>query len=290
MPGRWRLLVALFGDVKEIPFHAAYIVFSLIAALGDVVAGAAILAASALGHAAVSAPCRRSWSTAIRSRRTCRSWRSGWRRSPVRLRPNRLGGGRDGAGGARSLSGRVPDADPVVMCGCCGRKGDTAWRWPLHLRQSQRSCRRADLRALLPRAPCRLPCSPVTSRTTDFQALAHKLRSAAALAIHSWFIVCPLLVPGAAILAWRNRRDRNTQFLLAWIGLFFAGAVVVFFAGSARYLLPWPRPWRCWPRACVRVGSPSGFALQMALERRPRHGELRSTGPPIARSRRLSRV
>src|SRR5260370_24906628 len=41
---------------------------------------------------------------------------------------------------------------------------------------------------------------------------------------------------GTGILIWcaRNWRD----FLAQWVLIFFAGALVVFFAGSARYLLP----------------------------------------------------
>jgi hypothetical protein len=78
--------------------------------------------------------------------------------------------------------------------------------------------------------------------TYGFQQLQKKLASALMLFIHSWFLVFPALVPGALLLAWRKRRDRETQFLLAWIALFFAGAVVVFFAGSARYLLPMAAP------------------------------------------------
>ncbi|HXB66637.1 MAG TPA: hypothetical protein VNY05_00220 [Candidatus Acidoferrales bacterium] len=79
-------------------------------------------------------------------------------------------------------------------------------------------------------------------QTYGFQAIQRKLDSALMLAIHSWFIIFPSLVPAAAVLAWRKRHDPETQFLLAWIGLFFAGAVVVFFAGSARYLLPMAAP------------------------------------------------
>src|SRR6266545_4460533 len=70
-----------------------------------------------------------------------------------------------------------------------------------------------------------------------FQALEAKFRNALALFIHTWFIVFPLLAAAAALPAWRRRREPETLFLLAWIGLFLAGAVVVFFSGSARYLL-----------------------------------------------------
>jgi hypothetical protein len=95
------------------------------------------------------------------------------------------------------------------------------------------------------------------------QALAQKLKSAIALSGHLGWIVFPALWPppliaipaaigaafydlnplfwgsvavGVGILNWcaRNWRD----FLAQWVLIFFAGALVVFFAGSARYLLP----------------------------------------------------
>ena len=49
-------------------------------------------------------------------------------------------------------------------------------------------------------------------------------------------------MPGVLLLAWRKRRDARTQFLIAWIVLFFGASLVVFFAGSARYLLPMVAP------------------------------------------------
>ena len=91
-------------------------------------------------------------------------------------------------------------------------------------------------------------CWRDTFSSYGFQALFRKLRNAEALFIHSWFIVFPALVPGAVLLAWRKRREPETQFLLAWIAIFFAGALVVFFAGSARYLLPMAAPGVFWPR------------------------------------------
>ena len=78
--------------------------------------------------------------------------------------------------------------------------------------------------------------------TYAFQAIQHKLQNALMLFIHSWWIVFPALVPGAAVFAWRRRREPETLFLLAWIGIFFAGALVIFFSGSARYLLPMAAP------------------------------------------------
>jgi hypothetical protein len=74
------------------------------------------------------------------------------------------------------------------------------------------------------------------------QALEAKLRNAIALTGHACFLVFPALVPATILLAWRRRREPDTHFLLAWIVLFFAGALVLFFAGSARYLLPMAAP------------------------------------------------
>ena len=95
------------------------------------------------------------------------------------------------------------------------------------------------------------------------QALAQKLKSAVALTGHLGWIVFPSLwlpplaaIPvaigaafydmnplfwgsiavGAGMLIWCGRNWRD--FLAQWVLIFFAGAVVVFFAGSARYLLP----------------------------------------------------
>jgi hypothetical protein len=96
-----------------------------------------------------------------------------------------------------------------------------------------------------------------------------KLANAIALTVHSWFIVCPALVPAVAIVAWRARRDRGTRFLLAWIAIFFAGALAIFFAGAARYLLPMAAPVallasRLRPR-WLALGLAAQLALGLAL-------------------------
>ena len=129
-----------------------------------------------------------------------------------------------------------------------------------------------------------------------FQAPDAKLRSALALVVHAGWIVSPLIVfflrgrkirwivaalaaIGAAIydpnplfwisfaagiflLASALRRD----FLSAWILIFFLGAAVVFFAGSARYLLPIAAPVAILAtRSVPRKILISGFVLQLAL-------------------------
>ncbi len=111
------------------------------------------------------------------------------------------------------------------------------------------------------------PATVLTGYFTSygFQRLSAKLDSALMLAIHSWFLVFPALVPPAFVLAWRKRHDPQTRFLLAWIGIFFAGAVAIFFAGSARYLLPMAAPVALLAsRLRVRWLAPA-FALQLAL-------------------------
>ena len=54
-----------------------------------------------------------------------------------------------------------------------------------------------------------------------------------------------------------KRREADTHFLLAWIGLFFAGALVLFFAGSARYLLPMAAPVAGRPPTRAEVPAPT---------------------------------
>ncbi|HUS08589.1 MAG TPA: glycosyltransferase family 39 protein [Bryobacteraceae bacterium] len=104
------------------------------------------------------------------------------------------------------------------------------------------------------------------------QQVANKLRNATALTAHLGWIVSPLIAVAAfrrrwtcAILAaipaafidpnplfWGSFAagvlilcgcvERKPDFLRAWIVIFFAAALVLFFAGSARYLLPLAAP------------------------------------------------
>jgi hypothetical protein len=95
------------------------------------------------------------------------------------------------------------------------------------------------------------------------QQLSEKLKNAVALTGHLGWLVCPILwlpglasIPfaiaamfydlnplfwvsiaiGAGILVWCARHW--DEFLAQWILIFFSAALVLFFAGSARYLLP----------------------------------------------------
>jgi hypothetical protein len=110
-----------------------------------------------------------------------------------------------------------------------------------------------------------LPAAVLSGYLATLQTFDAKLASALALTIHSWFIVFPALVPAALVLAWRRRRERDTLFLLAWIGVFFAGALVIFFAGAARYLLPMAAPVALLASRLRPKWLAAGFVLQLAL-------------------------
>jgi hypothetical protein len=128
------------------------------------------------------------------------------------------------------------------------------------------------------------------------ESQSNKVRSATALVVHAGWILSPLIV-----LFWRGARwrwiaaaigaagaaiyDPNPLFWLsfacgifllgscvrrgflgAWVLIFFFGAAMVFFAGSARYLLPIAAPVAILAvQSCPRPVLLVGFALQMAL-------------------------
>jgi hypothetical protein len=72
------------------------------------------------------------------------------------------------------------------------------------------------------------------------QRFLPKVRNAIALSGHLFFVVGPFLT-GAVVgtlLMQRRRYDRTNVFLFGWIVIFFVCALALFFAGSARYLLP----------------------------------------------------
>jgi hypothetical protein len=137
-------------------------------------------------------------------------------------------------------------------------------------------------------------------KSYSLESAVNKLRSAAALIGHAGWIISPLIVfflrgaqsrtmlkwiaagaagvcalvydsnplfavavaSGVFLLATCIRRD----FISLWILIFFSGAAVVFFAGSARYLLPIAAPVAILAaRLCPRPVLIAGFALQIML-------------------------
>jgi hypothetical protein len=141
-------------------------------------------------------------------------------------------------------------------------------------------------------------------RSYSFNKTSNTIRSAVALVVHSGWIVSPILVIaaffstkdkwrlvaaiaaalaaafydpnplfwisvgcGVLVLTWLIVEALRRDFLAAWAVIFFAGALLIFFAGSARYLLPIAAP----VAILAARASPSsrwlaaGFALQMIL-------------------------
>jgi hypothetical protein len=255
------LLLAAIGDIHEIPFHAAYILFSLIAALGmwslskrfsphPLWATLLFLAVPAFvinGSSFESdLPFLAFWMASVACFVAGR-----WMLAAMAMT-------------LAALSAfQAVFLTPIlaVYVWIYLRKNRTAWlltlvapatilAWELFERLSSGA----------------LPAAVAAGYMHSYglQALANKFRNAAALAVHACFLVFPALLPSTIVLAWQ-RRDRETAFLASWIALFFGGAVVVFFAGSARYLLPMAAP------VCLLVSRlrprwlALGFAAQMAL-------------------------
>jgi len=132
-------------------------------------------------------------------------------------------------------------------------------------------------------------------QTYGFQAFDQKMRNAVALTGHLAWLVCPALwmpplitgpaaigamfydwnplfwasiAVGLGILIWCARIWRD--FLAQWVLIFFAGALVIFFAGSARYLLPIALPiailaTRRVTKRWQRIGIGVGLALSLGL-------------------------
>jgi hypothetical protein len=140
-------------------------------------------------------------------------------------------------------------------------------------------------------------------RSYSFNKSSNTLRSAVALVVHSGWIVSPLLAIaaflnkkdkwrliaaavtsiaaafydpnplfwlsvgcGVLVLTWLAAEAMRGDFLALWAVIFFVGALVIFFAGSARYLLPIAAPVSI--LAARRSPPPwlmAGFAIQMIL-------------------------
>jgi hypothetical protein len=101
--------------------------------------------------------------------------------------------------------------------------------------------------------------------TYKFAALGSILKGAAMLSIHFWFILFPALVPLLAVAAWRKRREPTTLFLILWIAIFFLCGLPIFFAGSTRYLLPIAAPLAILASRLPAKWLAPAFAIQLAI-------------------------
>jgi Dolichyl-phosphate-mannose-protein mannosyltransferase len=91
-----------------------------------------------------------------------------------------------------------------------------------------------------------------------------KLVNLGGLTVQFFFIVFPLLLIPTA-LKLRKSLNKDSQFLLAWIALFFVGAAALFSDGSARYLLPLAAPMALLVSALEPRFLRPGVAIQLAL-------------------------
>lgn len=261
------LLLAIFGDIREVPFHAVYILFSLIAALSM-------------------------WSLARRF-----SPHPLWATLLFLAVPSFVVNG-------TSLESDLPFLAfwmASIALVAVGQAFSPVWFLLLAISLILASLtafqaifltpilavyiwlyarRRKDLwvAAFIPPAALlawqlferfttgKLPASVLAGyfQTYGFQALVQKIRSAIALMNHACWLVFPGLLPAAFIASWK-RRDRDTFFLVSWIALFFACAVIALFAGSARYLLPIAAPVALLVSRLRPKWLAIGFACQMAL-------------------------
>jgi hypothetical protein len=279
-PGNaWPLagLLLLFGDIREIPFHAAYIVFSVIAV-----------------WAMWSLACRFSerpvWATLLfiavpafvvngGSLEADLPFLAFWMASIALFLSGRMMLAACAMATAAMMAYQAVFLLPILFCAVrlrlllwdrppglsAGERQGQAWRPVLLLLTPLLVLMAWQIFTRLTTGT--MPAGKLAEyfSTYAFQAIQHKLQNALMLFIHSWWIVFPALVPAAGVLAWRNRRDPGTRFLLAWIGIFFAGAVVIFFSGSARYLLPMAAPVAILAsRLPVKWVAPA-FAAQIAL-------------------------
>ena len=255
------LLLAVIGDIREVPFHAAYILFSVIAALAmwslakrfsphPLWATLLFLAVPAFvvnGNSLESdLPFLAFWMAAVACF-VAGKW------TPAAI-----------AMVLAALSAfQAVFLTPIlaVYVWIHRRRDRTAWLLTLVAPAALVICQ------LLERWHSgALPVAVSAGYMSSYglQTLANKLPSAAALAVHACFMVFPALLPGAVLLCWK-RRDRETALLAAWIALFFGGAALLFFAGSARYLLPMAAPVALLVSRLRVRWLAIGFAAQLAL-------------------------
>jgi hypothetical protein len=237
----WTLaaLLAVIGDVREVPFHAAYIVYSAIA----------VIAMWSLARRFSPNP---TWATLLfiavpafvvngASLESDLPFLAMWMAAAALFCANRLAWAAVAMALAALAAYQAVFLTPIlaVYVWLHRRRDPVAWivilvppivlaAWQLFERAATGS----------------MPVAVAAGYFQSYalQTLTAKLRNAIALTGHFSFLVFPALLPGAFAIAWRKCREPDIRFLLAWIAIFFAGALAIFFAGSARYLLPMAAP------------------------------------------------
>jgi hypothetical protein len=266
----WALaaLIAIFGEVKEIPFHAAYIVFSVMAALAmyslsrrftpqPLWATLLFLAVPAFvvngGFLEADVPHLAYWLCGVAAFIAAVD-----RRSVVWLMASAVF---LSCAALTVLQAQVVVPILFVYVWLQARKWIPAWvaaLSPVFALAGWEIFERVTSGVF----PFRLLRQNVHEQGWD--SIGLMLLSAAGLAMHLWFIVFPVLFAMGILAAW-HRRNRDTAFLAAWIAIYFSAACVAFFSGSSRYLLPIAAPVAILASFARRPWLIGGFALQMAL-------------------------
>lgn len=289
-------LLALFHDVREIPFHAAYIVFSLIAA-GSALALARRFSPHPVLAAAlfIVTPAFVVNGTSLESDLPFVAF---WLASVALF--------------VRAVDSRSNLA-LVLSCMAMALAALSAYQAvvlvPILMLYVRRD-RRALIASLTPLIVIALwqlyerlssgavPASVLAGymQTYGFQALVPKIKNAVALTGHLGWLIFPLLTfaafgsrarflivimivaaiydrnpifwlsigAGAGVLIWCAEHWRD--WLSQWILIFFAAALAIFFAGSARYLLPIVLPVAILAtRRLSRKALYAGIAIEAAL-------------------------
>jgi len=300
-------LLAALGDVREVPFHLVYILFSLIAALSmwslarrfcekPFLATLLFLAVPAFvvngGSLESDLPFLAFWMLAIALFVKAADQDAAKRSSRAALYGSAIAAALAGLAAYQAVF-LVPIL--AVYVWQKQRRWHEAWAVTLAAPFAIAAWQIFELVSSGP-----IPAAVLAGYlgTRGFQSLAQKSRNVVALVVHSGWIISPLLVLAGFIRGsnWRwiaavvvavggAFYDPNPlfwaslgcgvllltscggrDFLGSWVLLFFAGALAVFFAGSARYLLPIAAPVAILAaRRCDAPVLALGFALQMIL-------------------------
>ncbi|HEX5431801.1 MAG TPA: glycosyltransferase family 39 protein, partial [Bryobacteraceae bacterium] len=300
-------LLAWLGDVREVPFHLAYAIFSIVAAMAmwplarrfskrpflATLLFCAVPAFVINGNSLESdLPFLAFWMSAVAFFVYAVDRDSRWA----------LAGSFLSAGLAALAAYQAVLLTPILAAYLMGKRRNWIPGWAAALAApavlgTWQIWERATSGAL----PASILAGYLTSY--NFEALTNKARAVAALTVHLGWIVCPLIVLASAAAAVRDRRarwrllpavlaaaagifyDPNPLFWLSlgcgvwlltwsfgkgfpghWLLIFFAGAMAIFFTGSARYLLPLAAPAAILMADAVGPGvAAAGIALQLGL-------------------------
>ncbi len=300
----WALaaLLAIFGDVYEVPFHAAYIIFSLIAALSMLALARRFSAAPVWATLLfVATPAFVINGTSLEADLPFLAfWILGFalfitavdRRSKLFLAASAAA-----IALASMAAYQAVLAAPILAYYLWER--DREWR-PGWLGAVVAPAVVAVFQLYEKQSSGTVPVAVLAGyfQTYGLQQLSHKLKNAVALTVHTGWIVLPILAAaafrkrwifgliasaagifidpnplfwvtfGVGVMILAACIERRPEFLKAWILIFFAGALVIFFAGSARYLLPMAAPvvlLAVRETQWVKIGFVSQLALSLAL-------------------------